>query len=102
MLIFIPSKQTCKKEILMREVELKNILKIDNREFLISTISMHVRHSFFEGDVQKVVYETMVFEILNDEVQFHHPIFNERYNMADEAIAEHSAIIKTPQNFFII
>jgi hypothetical protein len=44
----------------------------------------------------------MVFEILNDEVQFHHPIFNERYNMAEEAIAEHSAILKTPHNFFIL
>lgn len=86
----------------MHELELKNILKIDNREFLISTISMHVRHSFFEGDAKKVVYETMVFEIINDEVQFHHPIFNERYNMADEAIAEHSAILKNPKNFFII
>lgn len=86
----------------MRELELKNVIKIDGREFLISTISMHVRHSFFEGDSKKIVYETMVFEIINDEVQFHHPIFNERYNMADEAIAEHSAIIKHPENFFII
>jgi hypothetical protein len=86
----------------MREVELKNVLKIDDREFLISTISMHVRHSFFEGDAKKVVYETMVFEMINDEIQFHHPIFNERYNMADEAIAEHSAIIKNPKNFFIL
>ncbi len=86
----------------MRELELKNVIKLDGREFLISTISMHVRHSFFEGDSKKVVYETMVFEIIKDEVQFHHPIFNERYNMADEAIAEHGAIIKYPENFFII
>ena len=60
----------------MRELELKNILKINNREFLVSTISMHVRHSFFEDDAKRLVYETMVFEIINDEVQFHHPIFN--------------------------
>lgn len=86
----------------MRELELKNIIKVNNREFLISTISMHVRHSFFEGDANKIVYETMVFEIIDDEVQFHKTIFNERYNMADEAIAEHGAIIKHPQNFFIV
>lgn len=86
----------------MRELELKNILKINNREFLVSTISMHVRHSFFEDDAKRLVYETMVFEIINDEVQFHHPIFNERYNMADEAISEHGAIIKNPENFFIL
>lgn len=86
----------------MRELELKNVLTMEGREFLISTISMHVRHSFFEGDSKKLVYETMVFEIVKDEVQFHKPIFNERYNMADEAIAEHGAIIKNPQNFFIV
>lgn len=86
----------------MRELELKNIIQINEREFLISTISMHVRHSFFEGDAKKIVYETMVFEIVNDEVQFHKPLFNERYNMADEAIAEHGAIIKSPKSFFII
>lgn len=86
----------------MRELELKNVIKIDEREFLISTISMHVRHSFFEGDSKKLVYETMVFEIINDEVQFHKTIFNERYNMTDEAIAEHGAIIKDPKSFFIV
>ena len=86
----------------MRELELKNVIKIDEREFLISTISMHVRHSFFEGDSKKLVYETMVFEIINDELQFHKTIFNERYNMADEAIAEHGAIIKDPKSFFIV
>jgi hypothetical protein len=86
----------------MRDLELKNVLKVDGREFLISTISMHVRHSWFEDDVKKLVYETMVFEVIDDEVQYHKTIFNERYNMADEAIAEHSAIIKNPKNFFII
>ncbi len=86
----------------MQELELKNIIKIDEREFLISTISMHVRHSFFEGDAKKIVYETMVFEIIDDEVAFHKTIFNERYNMAEEAIAEHGAIIKDPKSFFII
>lgn len=86
----------------MRELELKNVMKINGREFLVSTISMQVRHSFFEGDTKKLVYETMVFEIIDGEVQFHKTIFNERYNMADEAIAEHGAIIKDPQSFFIV
>jgi len=86
----------------MRDLELKNVLKVDGREFLISTISMNVRHSWFENDVKKLVYETMVFEVINDEVQYHKTIFNERYNMADEAIAEHGAILKYPKNFFIL
>lgn len=86
----------------MRELELKNILKVEGREFLVSTISMKVRHSFFDGDDDKIVYETMVFEIINDDVQYHKPIFNERYNMQDEAIAEHGAILKNPHAFFIV
>lgn len=86
----------------MRDLELKNILKVDEKEFLVSTISMHVRHSFFDGDNQKIVYETMVFEIIDDEVQYHKTIFNERYNMPDEAIAEHGAILKNPKAFFIV
>ncbi len=86
----------------MRDLELKNVLKVDGREFLVSTISMHVRHSWFEDDVKKLVYETMVFEVINDEVQYHKTIFNERYNMPDEAIAEHGAILKDPKAFFIL
>ena len=85
----------------MRDLELKNVMKVDGREFLVSTISMHVRHSWFEDDSKKIVYETMVFEIINEEVDYLKPIFTERYNMKEEAIAEHSAIIKTPKAFFI-
>ena len=86
----------------MGDLELKNVLKVDGREFLVSTISMNVRHSWFDGDSKKIVYETMVFEVINDEVQYHKTIFNERYNMSDEAIFEHGAILKSPKNFFIL
>ncbi len=85
----------------MRELELKNVLKVDRREFLVSTISMNVRHSWFEGDDEKKVYETMVFEIIDDEISYDNPKFNERYNTLDEAVAEHSAILKNPKEFFI-
>ena len=81
----------------MRELELKNVIEYKDKKFLVSTISMHVRHSWFENDGKKIVYETMVFEVIDDEVQYHKPIFNERYNMKDEAIAEHSAIIRHPE-----
>lgn len=86
----------------MRELELKNILKVDEREFLISTISMNIRHSWFDDDKEKIVYETMVFEVKDNDVMYDKPIFSERYNMKDEAISEHSAIIKDPKAFFII
>jgi len=86
----------------VRDLELKNIMVIDSKEYLVSTISMHVRHSWFEDDSKKIVYETMVFEIIDEEVDYLKPIFSERYNMKDEAIAEHSAIIKDPKEFFIL
>jgi len=85
----------------MRELELKNVLKINEREFLVSTISMNVRHSWFEGDHDKLVYETMVFEMKDDEVLYESPKFNERYSTAEEAIAEHGALLKNPKEFFI-
>ena len=84
---------------MMQPLELKNVITLHDRAFLVSTISMYVRHSFFEGDEKKVVYETMVFEIIENEVQFHKPLFNERYHIAEEAIAEHGAILKSPKTF---
>lgn len=86
----------------MRELELKNTMKIGAKEYLISTISMHIRHSWFEDDAKKIVYETMVFEFRNGVVDYLHPLFSERYNMKDEAIVEHGAIIKNPEAFFIV
>lgn len=86
----------------MRELELKNILKFDDKEYLISTISMNVRHSWFDGDHEKIVYETMVFEMKNDEILYDDPKFNERYNTMDEAVAEHGAIIKNPKEYLYL
>jgi len=86
----------------MRDLELKNVMKFNNKEYLVSTISMNVRHSWFQDDTKKIVYETMVFEINNEEVDYLKPIFTERYNMKEEAIAEHSSIIKNPKAFFIL
>ncbi len=63
---------------------------------------MNVRHSWFSDDDKKIVYETMVFEIKDDKVEYDKPIFNERYKGPDEAIAEHGAILKDPKGFFII
>jgi len=86
----------------MREIELKNVLKIDKKKFLVSTISMNVRHSWFEGDDDRKVYETMVFEIIDDDISYENPRFNERYSTMEEAIAEHGALLKNPKEFFIL
>lgn len=78
----------------MRDLKLKNVVNLNNRTYLVSTIATPVRHTWFDGDGKRIVYETMVFEIVGDEVDFDKPLFNERYHTSDEAIVEHSIIIK--------
>lgn len=82
----------------MKDLELKNIVKYENKEYLISTIATPIRHTWFEDD-NRIVYETMVFPIVNDDVDYEKPIFNERYHTSDEAIAEHSCIIENIKIF---
>jgi hypothetical protein len=85
----------------MRDLELKNVITIGGKEYLISTIATPVRHTWFDGDGKRIVYETMVFEIVDSEVMHDRPLFNERYHTAEEAIAEHGAIIQSPEAFFM-
>jgi hypothetical protein len=84
----------------MKKLELKNIININDKSYFISTISMKIRHKFFEKDDNIVVYETMVFEIINNEISYTKPLYNERYNTEDEAIAEHAAIVQNPKILF--
>jgi hypothetical protein len=85
----------------MRKIELKNVITVDDKTYLISTISMKIRHKFFEKDDNLLVYETMIFEIKGGEVLYSKPLYNERYVTADEAIAEHGAIVQNPEGFFL-
>ena len=71
----------------MRDLELKNVISIGDRNFLVSTIATKIRHTWFDDDDNKIVYETMVFEMIDDDVQYHKPLFNERFHTPDEAIA---------------
>lgn len=82
----------------MKDLKLKNIVKYNEREFLVSTIATPIRHTWFEGD-EKIVYETMVFEMKEDVIDYENPLFNERYHTCDEAIADHSCLIQNPQIF---
>ncbi|MDR0407953.1 MAG: hypothetical protein LBH45_03425 [Campylobacteraceae bacterium] len=85
----------------MKKLELKNIINIDNKSYFVSTISMKIRHKFFEKDDNIVVYETMIFEMIKDEILYAKPLYNERYNSRDEAIAEHAAIVQNPKIVFL-
>ncbi|MDR2789815.1 MAG: hypothetical protein LBB59_02415 [Campylobacteraceae bacterium] len=86
----------------MKKIELKNIIAVNGKSYLVSTISMKIRHKFFEKDDNLLVYETMVFEIKNDdEVLYSKPLYNERYVTVDEAISEHGAIVQDPSRLFL-
>lgn len=86
----------------MKEIELKNIIAVDDKKYLISTISMKVRHNYFKDDSNLLIYETMVFEIeKNDEVNYTNPVYNERYNTADEAIYEHGKLVQNAKLLFL-
>jgi hypothetical protein len=84
----------------LKKLELKNIISINDKFYFVSTISMKIRHKFFEKDDNIVVYETMLFEIVGDEILYAKPLYNERYNSKDEAIAEHAAIVQNPKIIF--
>lgn len=85
----------------MNDLALKNVIRLGDKEYLVSTIATPVRHAWFDGDKQKIVYETMVFEIRDDVVMYDSPRFNERYHTVDEAIAEHGAIVQNPEAYFV-
>ncbi len=83
----------------MKDLKLKNIVKYEGREFLVSTISTPIRHTWFEDD-EKIVFETMIFEIKNEEIDYENPLFNERYHTYHEATAEHSYLIQNIKILF--
>lgn len=82
----------------MRDLNLKNVVNFRHKEYLVSTIATPIRHTWFEDD-DRIVYETMVFELKDEDIDYSLPLFNERYHNADEAIAEHSFIIENIEMF---
>jgi hypothetical protein len=85
----------------VKNIELKNIIAVNGKSYLVSTISMRIRHRFFEKDDNLLIYETMVFEIKNNKISYCKPLHNERYATADEATAEHDAIVRDPSRLFL-
>lgn len=76
------------------DLELKHISTVDDKRYFISTIKMHVRHSWLNQHNNVFVYETMIFKKDNGQVQYHEPIFNRRYNTYDEAVHGHDYAVK--------
>jgi len=78
-----------------KDLELKNISIVDGEKYFISTIKMQVRHSWLNHQNNLFVYETMVFKTENEEIIYHEPLFNQRYDAYDKAVNGHQNSIDT-------
>jgi len=78
-----------------KDLELKHISIVDDKKYFISTIKMQVRHSWLNQQNNLFVYETMVFKTENEEVIYHEPLFNQRYDCYEKAIHGHQSSIDT-------
>jgi hypothetical protein len=76
------------------ELELKDILKVGNEMFFVSTIKMEVRHSWLTQHQNVNIYESMVFEKIDDKIIYENSIYNRRYTTSDNAIEGHNHIVK--------
>lgn len=77
-----------------QDLELKHIATINDKRYFISTIKMHVRHSWLNQHNNVYVYETMVFKKEDGKVLYHEPVLNQRYNTYDLAVEGHEKVVK--------
>jgi len=76
-----------------KELELKHLSMVNYDKYFISTIRIEVRHLWLNQQSDLFVYETMVFKTKNDNVVYHEPILNQRYESYEKAITGHQNII---------
>lgn len=77
-----------------QDLELKHIATVEGKRYFISTIKMHVRHSWLNQHNNVFVYETMIFKKDGDQVVYHEPVYNKRYNSYDTAIEGHQYAVE--------
>ncbi|RXJ99466.1 hypothetical protein CRU98_05420 [Arcobacter sp. CECT 8986] len=76
------------------DLELKHIASVGDKRFFISTIRMHVRHTWLNQHDNVYVYETMIFKKENGKVLYLEPIYTKRYDAYDKAIDGHQYVIE--------
>ncbi|MFK2822488.1 hypothetical protein ACOJTA_08235 [Malaciobacter sp. WC5094] len=77
-----------------QDLELKHISTVDDKRYFISTIKMHVRHSWLNQHNNVFVYETMIFKKEDNKVIYHEPVYNKRYNSYEDAINGHQYAVE--------
>lgn len=81
-----------------QDLELKHIATVDDKRYFISTIKMHVRHSWLNQHNNVFVYETMIFKKEDGKVIYHEPVYNKRYNSYEDAINGHQYVVENTSN----
>ena len=69
-------------------------LKTRVGNYMVSTVDLGVNHSF---DETPLYYETMVFKIENEEINFHE-LFCERYTTEKQARKGHKIVVEYLEN----
>ncbi|MGA1940241.1 hypothetical protein [Arcobacter sp. YIC-310] len=77
-----------------QDLELKHISTVEDKRYFISTIKMHVRHSWLNQHNNVFVYETMIFKKEDNKVIYHEPVYNKRYNSYEDAINGHQYAVE--------
>lgn len=77
-----------------QDLELKHIATVEDKRYFISTIKMHVRHSWLNQHNNVFVYETMIFKKEDGKVIYHEPVYNKRYNSYEDAINGHQYAVE--------
>lgn len=77
-----------------KDLELKNIEKVNGKSFYISTIKIDIKHNWLNQNDNVKVYETMIFsEIEDGKINYHDPIYVKRYTNYEDAKAGHKKAI---------
>lgn len=79
----------------MSELNLKTIRKIDNKEYLISTVHLCIEHP---GNMW---YETMIFPARDEEVADWGELYGMRYHTIKEAEEGHKTLVEMSDEYFL-
>ncbi|WP_331773933.1 hypothetical protein [Sulfurospirillum sp. 1612] len=80
------------------DLKLQDVVEVEGIRYLVSTIKMEVRHAWLNQNSYVKVYETIVFEKENGQVQYDKVICNKRYTTYKCAVDGHAATIKNLPN----
>ncbi|MDX1809924.1 MAG: hypothetical protein R3331_10325 [Sulfurospirillaceae bacterium] len=76
------------------DLKLQDVIEVDGVRYLVSTIKIDVRHAWLNQNSYVKVYETMIFEKENGQVQYDKVVYNKRYTTYKCAVDGHAEVLK--------